>query len=100
MDDKSDGFSGRGVLEDIRTVASILQQLLHDLEASASVAPLPQRTSLTIKEFAVDNGVSVSTVRRWIRDRGLPSVKVGHLVRIPMVEAERWLRGHDGGDPA
>jgi excisionase family DNA binding protein len=47
---------------------------------------------LTLKEFAEVFELTVSCVRRWIREGRIASVKVGRrLVRIPDGEVERLL---------
>jgi excisionase family DNA binding protein len=44
----------------------------------------------TIQEFAGHLTVSRSTVKRWLK-QGLPHVRVGSIVRIPVAEARAWL---------
>jgi excisionase family DNA binding protein len=45
-------------------------------------------TSMTVAEVATACGVTERTVRRWLRDRRLPALRVGGRIRIP----ERALR--------
>lgn len=47
--------------------------------------------TLTIRQFAQRLSVDRSTVWRWIRDRQLPHYRIGHVVRIPLDQAEAWL---------
>jgi excisionase family DNA binding protein len=54
-------------------------------EAAAYAAPL-----LTVPELSAAMGVSRRTVERWI-EAGLPTRRVGVLVRFSRAEAEAWL---------
>ena len=58
-----------------------------------------QAMLLTVKEFAEEQGVSDSTVRRWIRE-GLPTTKGGPrgATVIDLDDAEDWLDDHDEED--
>jgi predicted DNA-binding transcriptional regulator AlpA len=51
-----------------------------------------QKRLLTEKELSELSGIPISTLRshRHLR-RGLPYVKVGHLVRYDRVEVEKYL---------
>jgi len=46
---------------------------------------------LTIKEVADRLRVSVSTVRKWIKQQGLPAVKPGGDWRIRSRDLDHWL---------
>jgi excisionase family DNA binding protein len=48
---------------------------------------------LTLKEAAAYARVSVSTVRRWVRDEGLSFYKAGRQKRIDETELVRFLSG-------
>jgi excisionase family DNA binding protein len=48
---------------------------------------------LTLKEAAAYARVSISTVRRWVRDEGLPFYKAGRQKRIDETELVRFLSG-------
>jgi excisionase family DNA binding protein len=37
-------------------------------------------------------GVSASTARRWTRELGLPTFKLGGQVRVGCSDLERWVR--------
>lgn len=50
----------------------------------------------TIAGFAEHLQVSAATVRRRIAD-GMPVIRDGGIVRIPIAEAEDWLRGKPKG---
>ena len=46
---------------------------------------------LTAAELARRWAVSVKTLRRWMTAEGLPSVRVGRLVRFEPGDVSRWL---------
>ncbi len=46
--------------------------------------------TLRLPEAAIRLGVSVATVRRLIDSRGLPALRVGRQIRIPLTEFEDW----------
>jgi excisionase family DNA binding protein len=46
---------------------------------------------LTIADIAAGMGVSRRTVERWV-EAGLPTRRVGGLVRFSRAEADAWLR--------
>ena len=46
---------------------------------------------LTIRELAGLLRVSQKTVRRWMTAEGLPSIRVGRLVRFEPGDVSRWL---------
>jgi excisionase family DNA binding protein len=48
---------------------------------------------MTVQEAAAYARVSVSTVRRWVRDEGLPVYKAGRQKRIDEMELVRFLSG-------
>jgi excisionase family DNA binding protein len=48
---------------------------------------------LTLKEVAAYARVSISTVRRWVRDEGLPFYRAGRQKRIDEKELVRFLSG-------
>jgi excisionase family DNA binding protein len=52
-----------------------------------------QLTLLTLQEAALYARVSVSTLRRWVRDEGLPFYKAGRQKRIDETELVRFLSG-------
>ena len=52
-------------------------------EVAAMRASLPARSPLkSATEAARHQGVSISTMRRWIRDGRVPTVRVGRVVRV------------------
>ncbi len=50
------------------------------------------RPHATARQFAGRWSVSVRTVHYWIA-QGLPVVRVGRVVRLPLVEGDAWVRG-------
>lgn len=48
---------------------------------------------LTLPEVAKILKVSLSTVRAWIREGRLPSVKVGHFRRVISEDLKRFIEG-------
>jgi excisionase family DNA binding protein len=50
---------------------------------------------LTLKEVAAYARVSMSTVRRWVRDEGLPFYKAGRQKRVDETELVRFLCGNE-----
>lgn len=45
----------------------------------------------TVEEFAKKFGVSIETVRRWLRTQRIKGIKLGRDWRIPKEEAEKGL---------
>ena len=52
-----------------------------------------QLNLLTLKEVAAYARVSISTVRRWVRDEGLLFYKAGRQKRVDETELVRFLSG-------
>ncbi len=52
---------------------------------------LASRLALRPAECAVALGVCERTLRRWIRDEGLPFFRVERGVFIPRAELESWM---------
>jgi excisionase family DNA binding protein len=50
-----------------------------------------QTDLLSAPQFAGELGVSLSCIRRWIRERKIASVKLGKLRRIPATEVDRLI---------
>ena len=55
-------------------------------------APLPE--PLTVEEVATILLISVQSVRRLLRSKQLPGVRVGKYWRVPRVALEAFLEGH------
>jgi putative molybdopterin biosynthesis protein len=58
---------------------------------TSSTTPLEQYTFLTPQEVSDLLRVSVQTVRRWIKEGGLPAYKVGRGWRIREQDLNDWL---------
>lgn len=55
-----------------------------------------QRSYATVKGFAARWSVSMRTVRYWL-GRGMPTVRVGRIVRIPVAQADAWVASAAAG---
>jgi len=53
-----------------------------------------RRTRLSVKEAAPILGVSVFTVRAWIRQRRLPFHRLGRRIVLDPSDLERFLGAH------
>ena len=53
-----------------------------------------RRTRLSVKEAAPILGVSVFTVRAWIRQRRLPFHRLGRRIVFDHADLERFLAAH------
>ncbi|NMP23560.1 helix-turn-helix domain-containing protein [Sulfobacillus harzensis] len=52
---------------------------------------------LTVEEVAEQLQVSSRTVHRWIRDEGLPAIKLARAVRVDADDLAGWLAGRKTG---
>ena len=52
---------------------------------------LPLDSYLSVTQIAEQFGISPPTVRRWIREGGLPAFKRGRVVLIHVEQLERWM---------
>jgi excisionase family DNA binding protein len=52
---------------------------------------------MTLQEAAAYARVSISTLRRWVRDEGLAFYKAGRQIRIDETELVRFLSGTKSG---
>ena len=59
---------------------------------------LPHRLALRPREAAAALGVSQRTLRKWMRDEGLPYFRVDGAVRLPTAELERWMLERTGSE--
>ncbi len=50
-----------------------------------------RRLALRPGEAARALGVSDRTLRKWMRDEGLPYLRVGGAVLIPRAQLEKWM---------
>jgi excisionase family DNA binding protein len=64
--------------------------------ARAERLDLPHRLALRPKEAAEALGVSERTLRKWMRDEGLPYFRVDGAVLLPRAELERWMLERTG----
>ena len=47
---------------------------------------------VSLEEVAAHLGVSKDTVHRWLRKRGLPAHKVGHLWKFRLSQVDAWVQ--------
>jgi excisionase family DNA binding protein len=52
---------------------------------------LSDRMALRPTEVAKTLGVSDRTLRKWMRDEGLPSFRLGSVLRIRVSDLEKWI---------
>ncbi len=83
----------RGVLELLRKRPELADEL-RSAFAAPRVAPTPPKAFASVAEYAEHVGYSKRTIETLIR-RGLPISGSGRLRRVPVVEADQWLR--EGG---
>ena len=55
--------------------------------------PLPRLTA-GLGELAAMTGVSERTLRRWAREHGMPTCRVGGRVLVVVADFLAWLRTH------
>ena len=55
--------------------------------------------ALTVSQVMEALTVDRGTIYRWMRQRNdpLPALKLGRLVRVPLIPFERWLERRGGG---
>lgn len=60
----------------------------------AAPVPPPWKNNEYMKpdEIAKEIGVDVSTVRRWLREGQIPSVRFGRAVRVKTKDFEKYLK--------
>ncbi len=51
----------------------------------------PRRLALRPSECATSLGVSERTLRRWMREEGLPFFRVERGIFLPVAELEAWM---------
>jgi excisionase family DNA binding protein len=47
----------------------------------------------TVKEVAQELKLSEITIRRWVKDKKIKSVKISRFIRIPKEELDRLKKG-------
>ena len=52
------------------------------------------RLALKPREAAESLGVSERTLRKWMRDLGLPYARLDGVVLIPRARLEKWIEEH------
>jgi excisionase family DNA binding protein len=64
----------------------------HSIQHGGSARHTNSTAFLTYKEFARESRLSVSTVRKHVRQGELRATRIGRAVRIPRSELERLVR--------
>lgn len=78
-------------MTDLAPIVQRLDAIEHALAAlRAAAMPAPEAIYLSPAQAAQRWTVSVRHVRELLR-AGMPALRLGRRVRIPVVEAERWL---------
>jgi excisionase family DNA binding protein len=67
--------------------------------AVASAHPATPPQLLSIPEVARSLSIGRTKVYSLIRDEGLPSVKVGSMTRVSVVDLNRWIQERTQGAP-
>jgi excisionase family DNA binding protein len=57
------------------------------------------RLALRPKEAAEALGISERTLRKWMRDEGLPYFRVDGAVCLPTAEVEQWMLERTASQP-
>ena len=60
--------------------------------------PPPDRLALRPGEAAEALGISERTLRKWMRDDGLPYMRLDGVVLIPRGELEAWIQSRVGAE--
>jgi excisionase family DNA binding protein len=68
-----------------------LADALRSVFVEASRAPNAEKTFMSVREYAVHVGYSKRTVENLI-GHGLPLSGTGRLRRVPVAEADKWLK--------
>ena len=55
---------------------------------------LATRLALRPKEAAKALGIAPRTLRKWMRDDGLPHFRLDGVVLIPRARLEQWIENH------
>jgi len=47
---------------------------------------------LSVEEISQHLGIKKDTVYKWVRNRNMPSHKVGRLIKFQVKEVDQWIR--------
>lgn len=75
--------TGSGLEQRLQASGNMLEQKI----ARRTIQPIVKK-----KEAAAYFGVTVRSIDNWMKRGYLPYYKIGYCVRIPMHDAESWLR--------
>jgi excisionase family DNA binding protein len=56
-----------------------------------------EKTTMTVKELAIQLGISIPKAYELIRSPSFPSIKIGSRIIVPIEEYKRWLKKSSGG---
>ena len=56
-----------------------------------------EKTTMTVKELAIQLGISIPKAYELIRNPSFPSIKIGSRIIVPIEEYKRWLKESSGG---
>lgn len=56
-----------------------------------------EKTTMTVKELAIQLGISIPKAYELIKDPSFPSIKIGSRIIVPIEEYKKWLRDTSGG---
>jgi len=56
-----------------------------------------EKTTMTVKELAIQLGISIPKAYELIRSPSFPSIKIGSRIIVPIEEYKRWLKESSGG---
>ena len=59
---------------------------------------MADRLALRPKEAAASLGIGEKTLRKWMKDEGLPFLRLDGVVLIPRGDLERWMEGRVGSE--
>ena len=63
-------------------------------QADTPLARLADRLALRPAEAAKALGISDKTLRKWMRELGIPYLRIDGVVLIPRASLERWIEEH------
>ena len=89
-----EGSSGSAHSQELQGVSELLRE-----EASHS-SDKPRSALLSLKEVCDELGMSKSWVYRRLRSGEIPSVKLGHNIKVKKEDLQRYLEGHPYHSPA
>lgn len=56
-----------------------------------------EKTTMTVKELAIQLGISIPKAYELIRTPTFPSIRIGSRIIVPIDEYKKWLKDSSGG---